>query len=40
MLQELGVDAVCCDEAEISTALAVLVRTHVKTDGFKRVNER
>lgn len=37
MLQESGADAVCCDEAEIATALAVLVRAHVKADGFKRV---
>ncbi|HSI09799.1 MAG: cation:proton antiporter [Rariglobus sp.] len=37
LLQESGADAVCCDEAEISTALAVLVRAHVKADGFKRV---
>lgn len=40
MLQESGADAVCCDEAEISTALAVLVRAQVKADGFERVNEK
>lgn len=38
MLQESGANAVCCDEAEISTALAVLVRAHVKADGFERVS--
>ena len=38
MLQESGADAVCCDEAEISTALAVLIRAHIKADGHQRTH--
>jgi len=31
-LQDAGADAVCCDEAEIATALAVLMRAHLRSD--------
>lgn len=32
ILQESGADTVCADEAEIATALAVLVRAHIRSD--------
>lgn len=31
-LQEAGADAVCSDEAEIATALAMLMRAHIRSD--------
>jgi CPA2 family monovalent cation:H+ antiporter-2 len=31
-LHEAGADAVCCDEAEIATALAILTRAHIRSD--------
>jgi len=31
-LQDAGADTVCTDEAEIATALAVLVRAHIRSD--------
>jgi CPA2 family monovalent cation:H+ antiporter-2 len=31
-LHDAGADAVCCDEAEIATALAILTRAHIRAD--------
>jgi hypothetical protein len=31
-LQDSGADAVCTDEAEVATALAVLIRAQIRTD--------
>jgi monovalent cation:H+ antiporter-2, CPA2 family len=34
LLMESGADAVCYDEAEVATALAVLLRAHLQGDGY------
>lgn len=34
LLEQVGPDAVCYDEAEAATALSILLRAHAKADGF------